>query len=284
MNLGAQDLEYICKLVRDKSAISLEASKEYLIVSRLEPLAKKEGFPSLLEFIYKLRKEPHNGMHWKVVEAMTTNETSFFRDFNPFEALRKIVIPELIKKREAERQLNIWCAACSSGQEPYSLAMLIREQFPSLLSWKLRIICTDISKEMLKRAKEGKFSQIEVNRGLPATHLIKYFKQHGLEWQINDDLKKLMEFHELNLAESWPPVLPALDLIFMRNVMIYFETQIKKEILGRVKRVLKKDGYLILGGAETTINIDDSFDRIAMEGTGFYRIKNQEQNMMQKAA
>ena len=218
------------------------------------------------------RSEPNTGLHRVAVEAMTTNETSFFRDVTPFEALKKEVIPQLIARRAAEKTLSIWCAASSTGQEPYSLAMLLREHFPVLNSWKLYLMASDISTEVLARARQGKFSQLEVNRGLPASMLVKYFHREGLEWQISDQLRRQIEFREINLAKEWPYI-PMLDLVLMRNVLIYFDIKTKKEILEKTRRRLKPDGVLFLGTAETTLNLDDSFVRNQFEQTSYYQIK-----------
>jgi len=219
-----------------------------------------------------MQAEPFQGLHRKAVEAMTTNETSFFRDFHPFEALKKFVLPDLLALRSAERTLNIWCAASSSGQEPYSLGMLIRENFPQLLSWKLRILATDLSTEVLARAREGRYSQLEVNRGLPANLLVKYFQKQGCDWYLRDEIRRMVDFQIVNLSNAWP-ALPPVDIVMIRNVLIYFGIETKKEILAKVRRVLKPDGYLFLGGAETTFSIDESFERVQFERATCYRIR-----------
>jgi chemotaxis protein methyltransferase CheR len=171
--------------------------------------------------------------------------------------------------RRGDRRLAIWCAACAAGQEPYSVALLLRENFPELASWTVSLIASDVSKEMLAKAKEGKYNQIEVNRGLPATLLVKYFKQQGSVWQLNEDVRRQVDFREINLCKAWP-VLPQFDLILIRNVMIYFEPEVKKTILGKMAKVMGKDGYLLLGSAETTVNLDPSYHRVPDLKTGFY--------------
>jgi chemotaxis protein methyltransferase CheR len=211
-------------------------------------------------------------LHRQAVEAMTTNETSFFRDFHPFEALRKFVLPELIPRRTAERELNIWCGASSSGQEPYSVAMLIRENFPQLMSWKTRILATDLSADILARAREGRYSQLEVNRGLPASLLVKYFQKRAGDWYLRDDVRRMVDYQIVNLATAWP-LLPPMDIVMIRNVLIYFGLETKREILAKVQRLLKPDGYLFLGAAETTFGINDSFERIQFERATCYQIK-----------
>jgi len=272
MTLSAQEFNYIRRLVMEQAAIVLEEDKGYLVESRLSPLARREGFASLSALVERLQREPFNGLHRKSVEAMTTNETSFFRDFHPYEALKKFVLPELVAKRAQERELSIWCAASSSGQEPYSLAMLWREHFPLQASWDFRILATDLSTDILSRAREGRYSQLEVNRGLPASYLIKHFQKQGCDWVLRDEIRRMVQYQALNLAGPWPPLFPA-DIVMMRNVLIYFGTDTKKEILGKVRRVLKPDGYFFLGGAETTFNLDDSFERLQFERATYYRVR-----------
>lgn len=272
MALTDSELDYVRSLVLENSAIVLERSKAYLIESRLTPLATRLGFASLSEFLGRLRHEPVNGNHRLVVDAMTTNETYFFRDVHPFDALRTKVLPELIAARAQERTLRIWCAACSTGQEPYSVAMLLQESFPALASWKVSILCTDLSRDVLAKAKAGVYSQLEVNRGLPALMLVKYFKRQGDVWKIQEDLKRRMEFREFNLARAFPP-LPRFDLILLRNVLIYFDLETKRTILGRIRRVLAPDGFFFLGAAETTLNLDDAFVSVPVGKTVCYRLK-----------
>jgi chemotaxis protein methyltransferase CheR len=265
-----QDFTFICKLVQEHSAIVLGDGKQYLVEGRLGPLVKELNLGSITELDRRLREQPSNGLQTKVVEAMVTTETSFFRDHHPFESLRKTVIPELIQRRRSERRLTFWCAASSTGQEPYSLAMLLREHFPELLGWKVKLLATDLSGEVLARAREGTYNQIEINRGLSAALLVKYFQQHGLRWQLCAEVRGMVEFQEMNLAQPWP-ILPRMDLVFLRNVMIYFEPATKKAILARVARVLQPDGYLVLGGAETTFNLDDGYRRIEQLKGGFFQ-------------
>jgi chemotaxis protein methyltransferase CheR len=265
-----QDFDFIRKLLRERSAIVLEDGKHYLVESRLAPLVREQKVDSIADLVRLLRAPLSMGLRQQVVEAMVTTETTFFRDVHPFEALRKAVIPDLVLKRRQERRLNIWCAACSTGQEPYSVALTLREHFPELRGWNVRILATDLSRGVLERARAGRYSQIEVNRGLPAALLVKYFGQHGTSWQLHDELRGMVEFQELNLAVAWPPM-PRMDLIFLRNVMIYFEVETKKAILGRMANVLQTDGYLLLGGAETTFNLNDSFERLEQFKSGFYR-------------
>lgn len=272
MTITPTEFEYVQNLLHQRSGIVVETGKEYLVVSRLGPLAQQEGFSSLQEFIAVLRANPFNTLHRKMVQAMTTNETLFFRDVYPFEVLRARVIPDLMARRFTDRRLTIWCAASSTGQEPYSVAMLLRDHFPQLQAWNLRFIASDISADVLARAIRGCYTQMEVNRGFPAQLLVRYFTKRGEEWQIREDIRRMVEFREMNLAEPWP-ILPRMDIIFMRNVLIYFNLETKREILRKAAQLLSSGGYLFLGSAETTLNISDDFERFS-EGQGAcYRLK-----------
>lgn len=264
------DFDYVRDLVRTRSAIVIGGEKSYLVESRLQPLARKEGFSSIDELVAKLRLNRFDQLNHKVVEALTTNETLFFRDQQPFEALRKVILPELIAKRSSERKLKIWCAACSTGQEPYSIAITLKEHFPQLATWDVNILATDISNQVLERARSGAFNHTEINRGLPAPYILKYFDRQGMTWQLKEPVRQMIEFRPLNLIEAWPS-LPAMDIVFVRNVLIYFDVETKKEILRKVRRLLNKDGFLFLGGTENTFNLDDSFVRTTVEKASVYR-------------
>ncbi|MBI1853915.1 MAG: protein-glutamate O-methyltransferase CheR [Planctomycetes bacterium] len=272
MMLPNADFEYVRKLVRDRSAIVLDDGKTYLVESRLGPILQREGFASLTELVAALRSAPYHDLHRRVVEALTTNETSFFRDMPTFDALNLHVFPDLIQRRSVDRQINLWCAASSSGQEPYSIAMILRENFPILSTWVVRHIASDLNMDVLSKAKDGVFSQLEVNRGLPAPLLVKYFKKRGVDWQISDDIRRMIHFSHVNLAADWPQF-PPMDVVFMRNVLIYFDVATKRSILGKIRRILRPGGYLVLGSAETTLNIDDKFERVAFPRVPFYRVK-----------
>jgi chemotaxis protein methyltransferase CheR len=270
--MTGQDFDYLRALFFERSAVVLEPGKEYLVETRLAPIVRQLNLTSISDLVTRLRTAPANGLEARVVEALVTTETSFFRDLHPFEALRKTILPELLARRREERRLSIWCAAAASGQEPYSIALLLWEHFRDLVAgWKVTLLATDLSREMLARAREGRYNQIEVNRGLPAGLLVKHFQQHGTSWQLNANIRELVEFQDLNLARPWP-FLPRMDLIVLRNVMIYFNVDTKKAILGRVARLLNPDGYLLLGGAETTFNLDDSYRRVEHLKTGFYQL------------
>ncbi|HMO14312.1 MAG TPA: protein-glutamate O-methyltransferase CheR [Pirellulaceae bacterium] len=258
--LEISSYKFVCDFVRNKSAIELDSSKSYLVESRLAPVIKAHGLQGLDHLVEALRKPNSQVLAKDVVEAMTTHETSFFRDINPFDALRKTILPELLKKRQTERTISIWSNACSSGQEIYSISMMLKESFPELAPWKVRLLATDISTQVIKKAQEGLFNQTETNRGLPMQMLIKYFQREGLNWRIKDDVRKSVEFRLVNLIEPFPD-LPKFDVVFLRNVLIYFSPETKTEILVKIRKALKPDGYLFLGGAETTINLNVPFER-----------------------
>ena len=264
--------ERIRALVKDRAAIVLEPGKEYLVESRLAPLVSTHGLRSIDELSIRMMGDRPE-LAGEVVEAMTTNETSFFRDHHPFEALRETILPELIAKRQSRRSLDIWCAASSTGQEPFSIALMIREHFPELAGWNVRILGTDISRGVLEKARSGRFRQIEVNRGMSAPYLVKYFARNGLEFEISPELRRMVRFEELNLIQPWP-ALPAFDLIFVRNVLIYFDVDAKRSILSRARKQLAPDGYLFLGGSEAMPGDDLGFERLPIARTGCYRISS----------
>jgi chemotaxis protein methyltransferase CheR len=273
MALQQSDFDFVQKLVQQKAAIVLDNGKQYFVESRLTPLAQNTGHDSIEKLILALRQNPHNSrMVEQVVEAITIHETSFFRDVHPFKCMKEVVMPSLLEKRASQHTLNLWCAACSSGQEPYTVTMLLRENFPQLQSWNVRFIATDISNQILGRAREGKFSQLEVNRGLPAPLLLKHFEKQGLEWQIKPQLRSSIEFRKLNLIDNWPPM-PKMDVVFLRNVLIYFDVETKRRILGEVRKLLNPDGFLFLGAAEMPMSIDNAFERIDYPRSGCYKLR-----------
>lgn len=271
MGISKTDFDYVSDLARTEAAIVLEAGKEYLVETRLTPLAQREGFASLGAFIQKLRAEVKvNGLHHKAIDALTTNETLFFRDYHPFEELRRSILPAILEQRAGARRLAIWSAACSTGQEPYSLAMLLLDSFPQLAGWDVSILATDLSPTVLNLARQGQYSQFEVNRGLPARFLVNYFTKVEDKWRINDNVKKMVEFRPMNLIQSWP-VLPPLDLVFIRNVMIYFDVETKKAILKKIRNCLLPHGYLFLGAAETTTSLDPAYKPVSFGKAVVYR-------------
>lgn len=270
MPIASVDFDYVRRTVFDTAGIVIEPGKEYLVETRLAGLARKQGLASLDALLQRLKSDDML-LRREMIEAMTTNETTFFRDGAPFDLLRTEVIPRLITARAVRRELSVWCAASSTGQEPYSLAMLLAEHFPSLDDWRIRILATDLSRDVLARAKAGCYSQIEVNRGLPITYLVKYFEKQGAEWRLIPRIRERVEFQQMNLVQAWP-MMPAFDVVFIRNVMIYFDVPAKKSILERIGRLLPRDGYLFLGAAETTMNLDDRFKRAPFERAGCYQL------------
>ncbi len=272
MPASSLSFQYVRDFVYRQAAIVLDDGQGYLVDSRLGALAQREGYSSVDDLVGTLRRgEPAGlGLQTKVLEAMTTNETSFFRDITPFEALRKKVLPELLAARAATRGLRIWSAAAATGQEPYSLAMLLRENMPQLDTWNVGILGTDINNAVLDRAREGRYRQLEVNRGLPAPLLLKYFQRDGIDWCIAPEIKRLTHFQQLNLLAPWNNV-GACDVIFLRNVLIYFDTPTRKQILSRVRATLRPGGYLFLGCAESPLGVDDAFERVEFEKAYYYR-------------
>ena len=266
------DFDLYKDLLKKKSGLTLTPDKSYLIDSRLTPVAKKWGHASLDDMTVILRGTPDPDLIKDVVEAMTTNETSFFRDTKPFDMFNNTVLPYMMKKRATKKSINIWCAAASSGQEPYSLAMLLKEMGPVLNGWNIKIYATDISTEILDNARKGIYSQFEVQRGLPIQMLMKYFDQSGDSWTIKDDIRKMVRYEYFNLLEDMSK-LDMFDVIFCRNVLIYFDEATKKMVLEKMSKKLEGDGFLVLGGAETVLGITDAF-KLAESYRGLYVLKN----------
>jgi chemotaxis protein methyltransferase CheR len=271
MSLSRASFEFVRTVLRQRSAQNLEDDKLYLVEARLLPVARRHGFASVEDLVLRLRGRRSEALLHELVEAMTINETFFFRDGQPFEALRQTVLPELVRRRAEARCLNIWSAACSSGQEPYSLAILLRQHFPALSGWNIRLIASDLSGAMLERARRGHYSELEASRGLSPELLEAYFHKQPLGWQVRDDLRRMVDFLPINLSGPWPE-LPPLDLVLLRNVLIYFDLPTKRLILDRARRVLQPDGYLLLGGAETTHNLDDGFVPVSFGPVSFFRL------------
>lgn len=273
MSLAAVEFDYLRSLVKNHTAIVLDAGKEYLAETRLAPLLAEHNCSSVQELLSLLRRQNFSTLHRKVLDAMTNNETWFFRDANCFAALRGTVLPEMMKRREQQRSLTIWSAASSSGQEPYSIAMALREE-SNLAGWTFSILGTDFCTAILERARSGLYRQMEVNRGLPTKLLTRYFKQHGLHWQLQPEILSMVRFQFLNLAEPWNGAIPAADIILLRNVLIYFDVETRKAILARVRRVLRPDGFLFLGCAETTLNLDPAFATVQAGNYVCYKLKD----------
>jgi chemotaxis protein methyltransferase CheR len=262
------DYEYLRKLLKERSGLDLSADKQYLIESRLLPLARKAGLSGIPELVQKLQGGS-SALITSVVEAMTTNETFFFRDKVPFDHFRDTIMPEILKARASRRSVRIWCAAGSTGQEPYSLAMTLKEMGAALTGWRVEIIATDLSQEVLEKAKAGVYSQFEVQRGLPIQMLMKYFKQTGETWQVNPDLRAMIQHRQLNLLQDFSH-LGTFDVIFCRNVLIYFDQETKLHIFNRLARQIEPDGFLVLGAAETVVGLTDTFRPIA-DRRGLYK-------------
>lgn len=273
MTVGGEECTYLQDLVYKRSAIVLNDSKAYLFESRLMPLALAHGHRDTGEFVSHLRRTRDTRLEDQVVEAMTTNETLWFRDKAPFDALRDQVIPAVIARNGPARQLSIWSAASSSGQELYSVTILLEEEFPQLEGWRVTLIGTDISKEMVDRARIGMYSGMEINRGLPASLLVRYFTQRGTSYQLEERLRRKATFLQMNLAASPWPVLPTFDVIFLRNVLIYFDIPTRQRILSQVCRRLVPGGYLFLGAAETISGLTDEFDIVKVGRSVFYRTR-----------
>jgi chemotaxis protein methyltransferase CheR len=256
------DYDYFRKLLRERSGLVLSADKQYLVESRLLPLARRAGMSGLSELVQKLKGPNAEAQIVEVVEAMTTNESFFFRDKVPFENFRDTILPALMTARSAQRRLRIWCAAAATGQEPYSLAMTLKEMAKTVAGWRIEILATDLSNEVLEKAKAGIYSQFEVQRGLPIQFLVKYFTQVGETWQIAPDIRAMVQFRPLNLLHDFAH-LGTFDVVFCRNVLIYFDQDTKINVLERIARLVDRDGYLILGAAETVVGLTDSFKPIA---------------------
>lgn len=262
------DFDFVRELVYEESAISIEPDMKYLVESRLTSLVRKTDYNGVAELIAGLRASKDTKLAEKVVEAMTTNETSFFRDSHPFETLCKDVLPVIA--RTHSDTISIWCAACSTGQEPYTIAMAVHEYCPELIP-RIQIKGTDISAEVVSKASAGRYNRLEVNRGLPMKLLTKYFEQQGLSWQVSSKLRDMVSFEQLNLIRDWRG-LPQMDIIFLRNVLIYFNPDVKTRILTNTGKVLKPGGCLFLGLSETTLNLNTDYKRVTTDRSHYYKI------------
>jgi chemotaxis protein methyltransferase CheR len=257
-----QDFDYLRKLLRERSGLMLSAEKQYLAESRLLPVARKHGMSTLTEVVSALKTRTPTTLTVDVVEAMTTNETFFFRDKVPFDHFRDTMMPALIAARARERRIRIWCTACSTGQEPYSLAMMLKDRATglgaALAGYRVEIVATDLAGEVLERAKNGIYSQFEVQRGLPIQLLVKFFTQTGESWQIVPELRAMVQFRTLNLLGDFSP-LGTFDIVFCRNVLIYFDQETKIGVFNRIAKQVPDDGFLVLGAAETVVGLTDAF-------------------------
>lgn len=255
------DFEFICQILRERSGLVLTNDKAYLLESRLLPVARKWKLATFDDLVRVVRSKMDEAIIKDVVEAMTTNESFFFRDTKPFDQFKQLVLPAMLKGRGTSKTIRIWSAACSSGQEAYSLAMILSEMAAQLNGWRIEIVGTDLSTEILGRAKEGMYSQFEVQRGLPITLLVKYFAQVGDRWQVNAKIRSMVQYKEFNLLHD-PSPLGRFDVVFCRNVLIYFDQQTKGRVLNSIAKLMPEDGFLFLGGAETVLGITDKFQMV----------------------
>ena len=262
------DFDYIRELVYHESAIAIEPDMLYLVESRLLSLVRKSEFPDIGALVASLRSSDDLALSNQIVEAMTTNETSFFRDNHPFEALCKEVLPEIAKSHD--EPITIWCAACSTGQEVYTIAMSVHEHCPHLIP-RISLVGTDFSSEVVARARAGQYSRLEVNRGLPMQLLTRYFIQKGLSWEVVPVIKEMASFNTLNLIADWGSM-PAMDIIFLRNVLIYFDPDVKSKVLNKTIEVLKPGGSLFLGLSETTLNLNTDYRRVTTDNSHYYKV------------
>lgn len=252
------DYDFLSALVKKESGLVLTEDKSYLLESRLMPIVRRRDLATISDLVKLAKLGSDRSVTKDITEAMTTNESFFFRDNKPFEIFQDSVLPKLIKSREHKKSFKIWCAAASSGQEPYSLAMILKEEARKLLGWKTDILGTDISTEILNKARQGLYSQFEVQRGLPVTKLVQHFKKEGENWQISDELRSMIQYKEFNLLDSLKP-LGTFDIVFCRNVLIYFDQETKSKILDEICKIMTLDGLLFLGGAETVLGISEKF-------------------------
>jgi chemotaxis protein methyltransferase CheR len=268
--VSAADLKTVASFVENRSAILCPEDKYYLFEARLRPVLRKHEMTDLAQLAAALRTGPPPGLAEAVIEAMTTNETSWFRDVHPFDAIRTGIVPELVQARATAKKLSIWSAACSTGQELYSLAMMLDLQFPELAGWDLALHGTDINLEVLTQAKAARYSALEVNRGLPAQYLARYLERDGASYVLAERIRSRASFHQLNFVGPWP-VLPRFDLVLCRNVLIYFDIDVRARIVRKIRDTLAPGGYLVLGSSETSIGDVDGFSRVVFGRTTVYR-------------
>jgi chemotaxis protein methyltransferase CheR len=261
-----ENFTFLAQYLKDESGLVITEEKAYLVESRLAPVARKRGLADLDDLVVAVRAKRDVNLNYEVVEAMTTNESFFFRDIKPFESLKNTVLPQIVSARKAAnaKKIRIWSAACSSGQEPYTIAMMLKEEPAVLQGLDVEIIGTDISNEILEKAREGIYTQFEAQRGLPIQLLMKYFTQVGEHWQINEDIRGGVQLHHANLLQDLSKF-GMFDVVFCRNVLIYFEAPTKSEVLGRIRAVMPEDGFLFLGAAETVVGISNKFKTIQGE-------------------
>jgi chemotaxis protein methyltransferase CheR len=278
--MNTVEFDFLRKFLRDRSGLVLSDDKQYLIESRLVPVARRNGLASISEIVAKLRTQAP-ALEAAVVEAMTTNESFFFRDKTPFEHLRDEMMPALLAARAGQKKLRIWCAAASTGQEPYTIAMILADMAAKIAGWRIEILGTDLSTEVLDRAKAGLYTQFEIQRGLPIQLLMKHFTQKGDQWEISPAIRSMVQYRPLNLLRDFSS-LGQFDIVFCRNVLIYFDQGTKIDVLSRICRMLAPDGYLTLGAAETVVGLTAAFKPHA-ERRGLY-VLNRDQRPQSRLA
>ncbi|GLK51263.1 MAG: chemotaxis protein CheR [Oceanicaulis sp.] len=253
-----EDITFVAAEAYKRSGLVLSTDKGYLLESRLAPLARAEGYPSIEALIAAARRESNDRLLWAITEALATHETFFFRDNTPFDLFKQEILPVLSRARGNMSTIRIWCAACSSGQEPYSLAMILEEEKARLGGLRFEIVATDMAPRVLEKAKAGVYSQFEVQRGLAIQRLVTHFDQSGDQWRIKPNLRSMVTFQKQNLLENFSGM-GTFDVIFCRNVLIYFDADTKKRILQRLAAQTASDGYLIMGAAETVVGLSQDF-------------------------
>ncbi len=264
------EYEYLRTFLKSRSGLVLADEKQYLVESRLLPIARKKGLNSISDLVDLMRKPGSQALQDVVVEAMTTNESFFFRDKTPFQNFTDTMLPQLLQERASSKRIRIWCAAASTGQEPYSLGISLKEMAAKLAGWRIEIVATDLSIEVLEKAKAGLYTQFEVQRGMPIQMLVKYFTQQGDMWQISPELRAMVQWRKLNLLESVQSV-GQFDVVFCRNVLIYFDQPTKVDVLARIQAQMQRDGFLVLGAAETVVGLTDVFQPIPSK-RGLYQV------------
>ena len=264
------EYDYLRGYLKQRSGLVLTNEKQYLIESRLMPVARKFGLATISMLVGKLKEQPSGPLGEAVVDAMTTNESFFFRDKLPFDHFTQTMLPHMLTARARDRRFRIWSAAASTGQECYTLAMCLKDAEAKIGGWRIEMIGTDISTEVLEKAKSGIYSQFEVQRGLPINYLLKHFTQIGDMWQVSNELRSMVQYRKLNLLESFAS-LGQFDIVFCRNVLIYFDNETKIDILNRIRKLMPDDGYLVLGAAETVVGLTDAF-RPVPDKRGLYQV------------
>jgi len=271
--LEREEFHFIRDFVYRAASIVIDEDKHYLVEYRLAPLIEREGMGSFRRLVSELKQPSSGPLRGRVVDAMTTNETSFFRDAKPFDILRRIILPQLIERRRSSRALHLFFGGCSSGQEPYSIAMLLRQHFPELNDWDVQLTAADLSGEMIRRAREGLYTQFEVNRGLPARLLVQYFEKSGIHWRISESIRSMVHFQAMNLSQPLA-LSTGVDIFFLRNILIYFDQNERSRLLEQVRDALRTDGCLMLGAAETTVFSNTFFVPLPVEFSNLFYLKN----------